>query len=80
MNSNPPPSPDDVHSRHTRRDAETLMLLGGFLMFLAVPVMIGSFWADEAFATVVNLVAGLVLGGIGAGMFLRGRWHRKTLG
>jgi hypothetical protein len=77
MNRTPQESPP--RAKHAQRDAETLMLLGGFLLLLSVPVMIGSFWADDGFTVAVNLAAGLVLGGVGLGLFLRGRWYRKKL-
>jgi hypothetical protein len=81
MTRKQPNSPEDhPRTQHTQRDAETLILLGGFLIFLSVPVMIGSFWADDGVAVAVNLGAGLVLCGVGLGLFLRGRWYRRKLG
>jgi hypothetical protein len=70
--------PVDPH-HHTRRDAETLMMLGGFVTFIAVPVLIGTVWADRTSAMVVNIVAGAVLFCVGVGMFLYGLKTKKEV-
>lgn len=62
-----------------RRDAETLMMLGGFMAVLALPVLVATFWAGSAFAMGVNAISGLVLLGIGAAMLLRGYARFKRL-
>ncbi len=62
-----------------RRDAETLMMLGGFMAVLALPVLAGTFWAGSGFAMGVNAVSGLVLLAIGAAMLLQGYSRFKKL-
>jgi uncharacterized membrane-anchored protein len=68
------------HQEHTRRDAETQMLLGGFVFLLGIPVLIGTLWAETTAQMVVNLIAALVLLGLGGGFFLFGRRWLKNLG
>ena len=70
---------DTNQDHHTKRDAETLMVLGGFMTILAIPVLIGTVWAATTIAQVVNLAAGLILLAIGVGVFLRGWWTGKNL-
>jgi hypothetical protein len=70
---------EQQHDHHTKRDAETLFVLGLFVTVLAVPVLIGTIWAQTGIQTVVNLVAGIILLGIGVGMVLRGRSVGKSL-
>lgn len=65
--------------QHTKRDADILQMLGIFLVVLAVPVLIGTFWAEGAFERTINILAGLIIGIIGAGMILRGRWTGRNL-
>ena len=65
---------------HTKRDAEILQMLGIFLIVLAVPVLIGTFWAEGSFERIINVAAGLIIGAIGTGMVLRGRWTGRHLG
>ena len=56
-----------------RRDAEILTVLGVFLVVLAVPVLIGTYWAEGTVPRLVNIAAALIIGGIGGGMVWRGR-------
>jgi hypothetical protein len=65
---------------HTKRDAESLWALGIFLVVLSVPVLIGTFFEDEAFAQIVNVLSGLAILTIGALMIWRGVWTRRHLG
>ena len=65
--------------KHTKRDAEILTVLGIFLVVLAVPVLIGTIWAEGTAQVLVNVVAGLIVGGIGVAMVLRGRWTGRHL-
>ena len=58
---------------HSKRDSETLFLLGIFIVVLAVPVLIGTAFADTGRAMVVNAVAGVVLLITGVGFILRAR-------
>lgn len=68
---------------HTQRDAETFLILGGFVILLGLPVTLGTLWESNFHAQVVNAVAGLVLLGIGGAMFawglmLRARHKAET--
>lgn len=63
----------DVGHQHTKRDAETQTVLGAFVTFLSIPVVIGTFFATTTHSRVVNLVAGLVLMAIGIGIIVWGR-------
>ena len=65
---------------HTKRDAESLWAIGTFLVILSIPVFIGTFFEDDRFAQVVNLIAGAVILAIGALMIWRGVWTRRHLG
>lgn len=65
---------------HTKRDAEILLALGGFLIVLAIPVFIGTFFAGDWVARAINLMAGGVVFVIGALMVWRGIWTRRHLG
>ena len=71
--------PEETHGKFARRDAETQMVLGGFITFIAVPVLIGTIWADTFRAQVVNVAAGLVLLSIGVGIALYGLKKRRAL-
>ena len=62
-------TPDqDAHARFAKRDAETQIALGLFVALIAVPVIIGTLWADRTSAIVVNLVSGVTLLGFGLAM------------
>ncbi len=67
------------HQEHTRRDAETQILLGGFIFILGVPVLIGTWWAESTASRLVNVAAGLVLLVIGAAFLMYGRSWLKRL-
>ena len=58
---------------HTQRDGETLIALGIFMVVLALPVIMGTMWAEEAMQTVVCLASGIILLGIGLGFIFRGK-------
>jgi hypothetical protein len=66
-----PSTIDKKAERHTvaelmKRDGETYMAVGLFIIALAIPVLIGTLWATERpHAALVNLVAGAILGIIG---------------
>lgn len=61
------------NDHHTKRDGETLVMLGIFLDALAVPVTIGTFYAVRTPQNWVCLVSGLVLLAIGIGFIVHGR-------
>lgn len=64
---------EKVEPRHTenemlKRDGETSMAVGLFVLAVGVPVLIGTIWAlENPRAAVVNAICGLVLLGIGGG-------------
>ena len=64
---------------HTKRDAEVLLVLGIFLIVLAIPVLIGTFWAEGAVPMLINIAAGVIVGGLGVAMIIRGRWTGRHL-
>ena len=68
---------EDNELRLAQRDSETQMALGVFIFVLSLPVLLGTLWADGMHARVVNIVAGVVLLGIGVGLFGYG-WSRRT--
>jgi len=63
----------DNQDRHSKRDSESLLMLGGFLVLLSLPVLVGTAFAETSRAMIVNAVAGLTLLAIGAGFVLRSR-------
>ncbi len=69
----------DEQARFARRDAETQLALGLFVSVIAVPVLIGTIWADRLSAQVVNATSGAVLLGIGMAMFFFGLSRYKKL-
>lgn len=77
MNDEKPESNPHESHHYTKREAETQMVLGIFLSVIAVPVLIGTLWADTGHAMVVNAVAGIVLLGIGIGLAVWGRITAK---
>ena len=62
-------------NRFAKRDAETQMMLGGFVTLISIPVLIGTFWADTTRAAVVNVAAGAILFAIGLGIAVYG-WRK----
>lgn len=68
---------DDKNNDHAIKDKEIFYLLGVFIVVLAVPVLIGTFFAGRGHAMVVNAAAGLVLLAIGVAFILRGRVKPK---
>jgi hypothetical protein len=73
--SNEPQKPAEAPTDHTKRDAETQKVLGIFITYISIPVLIGTYWAENARAMIVNATAGLVLLAIGVGMAV---WGTKT--
>lgn len=65
---------------HTKRDAESLIALGTFLVLLALPVFAGIFFEEENFPQLVNFCAGVAILTIGGLMLWRGIWTRRHLG
>ena len=73
QNPTPPPAPEEKpKTDYSKRDSETQLALGIFVSVIAVPVILGTFWADQMSAMVVNLISGLVLLGFGVGLGIYG--------
>ncbi len=66
-------------SGHTKRDAETLWVLGAFQIVLALPVFVGTIYVEERFPALVNLAAAGVTLLIGVLFVWRGLWINKHL-
>ncbi|MBM3290337.1 MAG: hypothetical protein FJY92_09315 [Candidatus Hydrogenedentes bacterium] len=65
---------------HAERDAETFLIIGGFVLLLAIPVGLGHFWEwHSPHAQIVNLFATAALFAVGGGMVWRGLVLRKRL-
>jgi hypothetical protein len=65
-------TPEIPEGEHTRRDAETLIALGLFMVTMSLPVMVGTIWAGHGYSQAVNFISGLVLFAVGAGMTGKG--------
>jgi len=74
-----PETIEKVAERHTanemmKRDGETYMAVGAFILALAIPVLLGTYWAmSRPRAAIVNAVCGGVLALIGIGALAYGR-------
>lgn len=73
----------EQNGKHTKRDSETFLILGGFVDMLAIPVTIGTIWEPNFHAQVVNAIAGITLLLIGTSMLawgfvLRARHKRES--
>lgn len=65
---------------HMRRDADTLIALGLFLVPLGTLVIIGAYFIEHKasyFPFFIDILAGLIVGGIGVGFIIRGLSGRK---
>lgn len=67
----------ETKDEHTGRDSETLRMLGAFLAILSCIVLVAAFFQDPGHARVVNAAAGVVLLGLGGGMFAIGLKLRR---
>ncbi|GMV92228.1 MAG: hypothetical protein AMXMBFR82_20060 [Candidatus Hydrogenedentota bacterium] len=68
---------DKKVERHTvkemmKRDGETYMAVGLFVIAIAIPVLIATLWAVRSHAAVVNVIAGLILLGVGGSALFYG--------
>jgi hypothetical protein len=79
MTENTPPDNQEMENEHAKRDAETQMVLGGFIVFISIPVLLGTIWAVRPHAIVVNIIAGSVLCLVGVVLFVIGNKGRKRL-
>lgn len=74
--SDQPPA-DHTQVDHTKRDSESFLILGAFLAFLAVLVLLAAVFQAPGHARVVNFGAGFVLLAIGLAKVLWGLALRK---
>jgi len=73
-------SAEDSHP-FRERDSASLLILGGFFVFLGLLVSLGTFWTEIGTrASVVNLSAGALLIAIGVCMAWVGRRRRRPGG
>lgn len=69
---------DKVTERHTaneikKRDGETYIAVGLFLVALGIPVMVATYWAlSHPRAAVVNIICGVALFAVGMGGIVYG--------
>ena len=67
------------HLLHTKRDSETFIALGLFMVVLAVTVLVGTFYAVTPEGMTVNFGAGIVLLAIAIGFIWRGFIIKRRL-
>jgi len=60
------------HEARTLHEAQINKALGAFLLFFSLVVLVSIFFTDTGIGKLTNLGAGLVIGGIGGVMFLKG--------
>jgi hypothetical protein len=60
------------------RDALTALLLGGFLVVFALPVLVGAAIAELPVDRVLSMLAGLALLVVGVGFLAWGRRRRRA--
>ena len=82
--ANPSDEPRDdspAQTQHDKRDGESLLIMGGFFVVLAVAVMLGTQWDQwNEPVGVINIAASLALALVGVVMFVAGRVirHRRA--
>ena len=68
MDTTKPPETKSPDTRpYRRRDADSLFVMGCFFTVLSIAVLVGTFWAEDAQARLVNVVSGAVLFLLGIG-------------
>lgn len=70
---------DTIENREKHKTAQINNALGLFILFFGVVVIIAILFTDTFVQQMTNLVAGLVLCGIGGGMVLKARKTIKAL-
>ena len=69
---------ENRHDTQTLQEARISKALGAFLMFFAAVVLVSILFTDTGIGRLTNLGAGVVIGGIGSVMFLKGRKAGRT--
>ena len=64
---------------HDKRDSETFFILGIFIIALAIPVFVGTFYSIRFHAQVVNVAAAVALFLVGVGFLIRGWVYAKRV-
>jgi formate-dependent nitrite reductase membrane component NrfD len=57
---------------HTKRDSETFLIIGVFVILIGIPVLMGAWWEDEFHAQAITVLAAIALFIVGGGMTGRG--------
>jgi uncharacterized membrane protein YczE len=69
----------DKKPQETKKQLEILEIIGIFWIFLGIMVLIAVYFPSTWIGKITDLIAGLILLGIGIFAFLKGRSRRKTL-
>lgn len=72
------PAPGNQDQARTLHAAQINKVLGSFLLFFALVVLVSTFFTDTAIGKVTNLGAGTVLAAIGGIMLLTGLKAGRT--
>ena len=71
--------PDDRRQEHTRRDSESLVIIGSFFSLLAILVLIGTAWEEKGVGMGVAIAAGAILLLVGlAAVFIGLRLKKRS--
>jgi multisubunit Na+/H+ antiporter MnhG subunit len=69
--------PNDPDQRERLDTAHISKALGVFLFVFGVVILVAIFFTETTVGKITNAVAGLIIGGIGAGMFIRASLKRS---
>jgi len=62
---------------HSKRDLDTLTIIGAFLGIFGLAVIVAVFFTDTYHGKVVNLLSGTLILIIGLVGIIKGRWSRR---
>jgi hypothetical protein len=65
-------APENPEHARTLQEARSNRALGVFLLFFALVVLLSIVFTDTGIGRLTNLGAGIIIGGIGAILFLKG--------
>ena len=63
---------DNQDHARTLHEAQIYKALGTFLLFFALVVLLSIVFTNTGIGRLTNLAAGVIIGGVGGAMFLRG--------